>query len=214
MRGEFDEPEFEAAPRRPDTEFTLGSMSLVLLFVGLVVLCGLCFALGYSVGHHASVDPVNAQATTGDAPAVAPAESAHAKPAADAQPVIEKPAGKANAAVETSRVPVTPASKQWTAVKPALQGAQAAEAAQQPAESAVAPALGGSHMVQIAAVANAEDAEVLMSALKRHGYAVVSRREPLDGLIHVRIGPFASDEEAQKWRQRLLNDGYNAIVQP
>ena len=72
----------------------------------------------------------------------------------------------------------------------------------------------GSMMVQIAAVSQPEDADVLMSALRRRGYAVVARRDPLDGLIHVRIGPFKSRDEADKWRQKLLNDGYNAIVQP
>ena len=69
-------------------------------------------------------------------------------------------------------------------------------------------------MVQIAAVSQPEDADVLMSALRKHGYAVGARREPLDGLIHVRIGPFKSRDEAEKWRQKLLSDGYNAIVQP
>jgi len=33
-------------------------------------------------------------------------------------------------------------------------------------------------------------------------------------LIHVRIGPFKTRDEADAWRQKLLNDGYNAIVQP
>jgi cell division septation protein DedD len=80
----------------------------------------------------------------------------------------------------------------------------------------VTPALvpAGSLMVQIAAVSQPEDADVLMSALRRKGYAVVTRRDPLDGLIHVRIGPFKTLDEAEKWRQKLLNDGYNAIVQP
>jgi cell division septation protein DedD len=30
----------------------------------------------------------------------------------------------------------------------------------------------------------------------------------------VRIGPFKTRDEAEIWRQKLLNDGYNAIVQP
>ena len=69
-------------------------------------------------------------------------------------------------------------------------------------------------MVQIAAVADVADGEVLVSALRKHGYAVTARREPSDNLIHVRIGPFATREDALRWRQKLLNDGYNAIVQP
>ena len=45
-------------------------------------------------------------------------------------------------------------------------------------------------MVQVAAVKNDEDATVLTNALRRRGYPVISHRDPADGLIHVRIGPF------------------------
>jgi DedD protein len=69
-------------------------------------------------------------------------------------------------------------------------------------------------MVQVAAVKNAEDASVLMNALRRRGYPVSGQREAGDGLIHVRVGPFTSREEALRWRDKLLGDGYNAIVQP
>jgi cell division septation protein DedD len=68
-------------------------------------------------------------------------------------------------------------------------------------------------MVQVAAVGQQEDADVLVSALRRRGYAVSARRAPLDGLIHVKIGPFKTETEAESWRQKLLNDGYNAEVQ-
>ena len=69
-------------------------------------------------------------------------------------------------------------------------------------------------MVQIAAVANPEDAVVLGTALRKRGYAVTAQRDAGDGLIHVRIGPFGSRDEANGWRLKLQNDGYNAIVQP
>lgn len=69
-------------------------------------------------------------------------------------------------------------------------------------------------MVQIAAVTHPEDAEVLVNALRRRGYAVTARREVNDGLIHVRVGPFSNRNDANQWRQKLLNDGYNAILQP
>jgi DedD protein len=54
----------------------------------------------------------------------------------------------------------------------------------------------------------------LTSALRKRGYAVTVRRDPADNLIHVRIGPFATAAEANSWKMKLLNDGYNAIVQP
>lgn len=66
--------------------------------------------------------------------------------------------------------------------------------------------------VQIAAVSHVEDAEVLTNALRKHGYTVTPRREA-DNLIHVRIGPFTSHDEANRWRIRLLDDGYNAEIQ-
>jgi DedD protein len=69
-------------------------------------------------------------------------------------------------------------------------------------------------MVQVAAVSHAEDAGVLVGALRKHGYAASAQREPSDGLIHVRIGPFATHDEAYRMSARLLDDGYNAIVQP
>lgn len=69
-------------------------------------------------------------------------------------------------------------------------------------------------MVQIASVANPEDAGVLVNALRRRGYSVTAAREPADALIHVRIGPFTTRDEANRWRDKLLGDGYNAVVQP
>jgi len=68
-------------------------------------------------------------------------------------------------------------------------------------------------MVQIAAVSRTEDADVLVGALKKRGYAVTARRELGDNLIHVQTGPFSSRIDANSMRQKLLNDGYNAIVQ-
>jgi cell division septation protein DedD len=69
-------------------------------------------------------------------------------------------------------------------------------------------------MVQIAAVSHQEDSDVLVSALRKHGYVVSTRRDPTDDLLHVQVGPFATHADAANMRQRLLNDGYNAIIQP
>ena len=76
-----------------------------------------------------------------------------------------------------------------------------------------APALPASILwVQVAAVSHIEDAQVLTNALRKHGYTVTPRRES-DDLIHVRIGPFSTRDEANRWRLKLLDDGYNAEIQ-
>lgn len=78
---------------------------------------------------------------------------------------------------------------------------------------AATPQPGGVQLwVQIAAVSRVEDAQVLTRALQKRGYAVTPRRES-DNLIHVRIGPFGSRDEATRWRSKLLDDGYNAEIQ-
>jgi cell division septation protein DedD len=69
-------------------------------------------------------------------------------------------------------------------------------------------------MVQVAAVSHPEDAQVLVSALARRGYPVSVRRTQTDTLLHVQVGPFRTRNEAEQWKQRLLNDGYNAMVMP
>jgi cell division septation protein DedD len=68
-------------------------------------------------------------------------------------------------------------------------------------------------MVQVATVPYREDAEVLVTALRKRGYAATANAGTSDNQIHVRVGPFTSHADAEATRQKLLNDGYNAIVQ-
>jgi hypothetical protein len=46
MRGFLDDDDFEPTPQpKRDTELTLGFATLLGIFFGLVILCGLCFGL-------------------------------------------------------------------------------------------------------------------------------------------------------------------------
>lgn len=81
-----------------------------------------------------------------------------------------------------------------------------------PSTPVPAAAGAGPNYVQIAAVSHAEDADVLLSALKRRGYSVFTRSGDGDKLIHVQVGPFATKKDAEAMRQKLLGDGYNAIL--
>jgi cell division septation protein DedD len=230
MRSAFEDEELEPVKSRRDTELTLGSGALLTILLGLVVLCVACFGLGYVVGHR-SASPAAAlpvpsqplQAGNGIAkpPATAQpdqAQSPDAEEAAQPQSGSPPPANDASAA---QAVPAADAAQ--PSVHPVLPSASAA-ASGQPVQGTPAPALqpagaqasaapAGSFAVQIAAVSNVEDAQVLADALRKRGYAVTARRDPTDNLIHVRIGPFASLAEANTWKMKLLNDGYNAVVQ-
>ena len=75
---------------------------------------------------------------------------------------------------------------------------------------AISPA--GAVMVQVAAVASHDVADILTSSLRKKGYTVAVRHEPQDNLLHVQIGPFADRKDAEAMRQRVLADGFNATV--
>ncbi len=199
---------------RVDRELTLGPFMLTLIGCGLFGLCGLCFVFGYAVGHR------NAESSTAiSVPPVAPPSilqpvSAQSKPAAGQS-------GAQPAAADSSDPSATSATESGTAPaladeasSPSSGGASAAATPPAALASSAGTESPGNIMVQIAAVSHPEDADVLVGALRKRGYAVTARRDPTDGLLHVQVGPFANRNDAYAMRQKLLNDGYNAIVQP
>lgn len=225
----------ELAPAENDTELTLGAGALFTLAGGLLLICAVCFGLGYAVGHRNS----SAQ----DAASALPAAAGLA--AQDAKTPVgygTKPGAAAQTPVqpEAQRTPDAPVNAGGTGAAQVEQvGAAAGSVSSQPQakpalDSPVRPALGAQAgevqpatafqpeaalkqvqgwMVQIAAVSHSEDAEVLVVALRKHGYSVTARRDANDNLIHVQTGPFVNRNDANAMRQKLLNDGYNAIVQ-
>jgi cell division septation protein DedD len=203
MRGEFDDEELEPVLPRPDTELTLGPKVLAAIFSGLVLLCGLFFGLGYAVGHHAT-PPASIATSAPVTPKETQSDAAKPKPSATTSGKVAKMAA-----------PYAGPKAASPAVQPTDADRRGHGNTAHPASFSLPLASdSGAFMVQIAAVAHKEDADVLQGALRKRGYAVTVRRDDADRLLHVRIGPFKSRDEAAKWRKKLLNDGYNAIVQP
>ena len=196
MDEDFNPDELRPDPYRPDTELMLGPWQLGGLFFALVLLCGICFLLGYASGRHgANSSPATGQsqgaplsplaAGSGAKPSASPQAGSRARPAVDSQSTSD-------------RTSAAPAPDSQTPGSP------------MPAATASSQTL----MVQVAAVSHQEDADVLIGALRKRGYTVSVHRDPADGMIHVRIGPFTNRDDANATRQKLLNDGYNATVQP
>ena len=190
MEDDFNPDDLRPVPYRPDIEMMLGPWMLGGLFLVLVLLCGVCFSVGYSLGKHGGHSaPATVQQAGQAAPLVA---GPSAKPSASAQS-----GNRVRPALDSQ-----PASTGTSAAPPV---ATLASGSQAPAATAL--------MVQVAAVSHQEDADVLIGALRKRGYAVNVHRDPVDNLLHVRIGPFASRDAANATRQKLLNDGYNASLQ-
>ncbi len=230
----------DQAPRNSgdDREISLGTGTILAIFFALALVCAVFFGLGYTMGRKsaqpatvaANPDPSTSSSIfSGFKPA---AGSPGSKPVpASKQPAATAPPPPSDPDATIVTTPVT--SSDSEAIEPAPRAAASIrkELAQQAASSAMrespraAPAFqtaqptampainpNGTSIVQVAAVSHQEDADVLISALKKRGYAVFIRQEPQDHLLHVQVGPFASKKDAEAMRQRLLADGYNAIV--
>jgi DedD protein len=199
MNSLLDKEEEEEA-----SEITLSTASLLGIFFGLVLICGVFFGFGYSMGRGTGSTPATATVATAEpeeTPAPAPPRPAALAPAEQ----DEAPAAPTPQQDDTTVVPAKiPVSKPSPAQKiPASLPAEA---------DTSAAAVSGKPMVQIAAVARPEDADALVAALRQRGYGVVVRNEPQDKLLHVQVGPFADRGQATAMKQKLLSDGYNAII--
>jgi len=243
MRTVFEEDEeVESADLRPDVqedrELTISATTLLAIFFGLVLICGLFFGLGYTLGRRTQSEASSSQASTAGSSSL-PETPIQAKPSAASQTDSSAATDSSPAAAPadtgspdaSSTTPSTSASEetpeQPKAEPPPLEEKAAPSAlpstppSPQLVKTAVAPsapasapsaAPGAGIMVQIAAISNPADADVLAKALEKHGYTVTARHLPSDSLIHVQVGPFTSRADAFAMRQKLLSDGYNAIL--
>jgi DedD protein len=224
-----------------DAEITLGTRSILGIFFGLALICGVFFGFGYSVGR-GNASKAASQQTTSPAPGTAqpvvktvvegssptsdlseddadtdvappvgqtsdrPAQSNQAKPSAGSAVIPQTPVPAGTVSEDVAR-PVQTATAQSVPSIPAPWNASLPPVPAAAANSPSAPI-----MVQIAAVSHREDADVLISALKKLGYNASARSDTSDNLLHVQVGPFATRDEANVIRTKLLNDGYNAIL--
>jgi DedD protein len=210
-----------------DREISLGTATILGIFLALALLCAIFFAFGYSLGRRsappAPAAPEAAAPLSTNAPKPSPglpiASSKEAADRADTatdqqtdqQADLPAPATTPTTTPTTKTVALNSGAGSPSAppIKPALSAAALTRSAVTPIPATAAT---GTAIVQVAAVSHQEDADVLLTALKRRGYTVAIHHEPQDKLLHVQIGPFASKKDADTMRQRLLADGYNAIV--
>jgi DedD protein len=199
-----------------DTEITLGTAKLLALFFGLVMVCAVFFALGYTLGRKSDMGLVASAA------APMPTSFNSSKQASSAPPptqpmtfykAVEQKDASAQLTPATNSVSTTPeASDPNTASAPAAPaGAKSAENTNPP--DPMAPIPQGGYFVQVAAVSKQEDADSLVDALKQKQYpAFVASGSSPDKLFRVQMGPFSDIKEAEAMRTRLINDGYNPIL--
>src|SRR5271154_2013284 len=193
-----------------DTEITLGTGKMLALFFGLVALCAVFFAMGFSLGRSSGLKPSAAEVTpptVTTAGNVRPSAVKPTAPAADMtfyKAVSDKNADSHLTVKDPYKATAAPATN--AAAAPA-----ALPTAAPPADPAVAPPVNG-YYVQVAAVSKQEDADSLVDALKKKQYPAFSATTQPDKLFHVQVGPYADIKDAEAMRSKLVSDGYNPIL--
>jgi cell division septation protein DedD len=230
LRADTDD-EQDHRSRGGDREITLGTTMILLIFFALAVYGAVIFGFGYSLGskHNGSGIVTAAPLSSG--------AFGNFKPA-PGNPLTARPGDRAPA-VDTTPVPYTPPQTVKVAPTPApierpaanseAESVAAAVPARLPppaAAPAVPPAstsvptnvpppmavpVGGTFVVQVAAVSHQEDADLIATTLRRRGYLVNVRTEA-DRLMHVQVGPFPTRKDADAMKARLLADGFNAYI--
>ena len=186
-----------------ETEITLGTGKLLVLFFGLVGICALFFALGYSLGRKS--EPGLATASAG-----MPTVSANTSKASGTSTPAQPMTFYKNVEQKDANAELTPSgdAKAGTAT--------AAASAAPPQDNSVDPATTmptSGYFVQVAAVSKQEDAAALVDALKKKEYpAFVAPAAGSDKLFHVQLGPYGDVKDAEGMRTKLIGDGYSPIL--
>jgi cell division septation protein DedD len=186
-----------------DTEITLGTGKMLILFFGLVALCAVFFGMGYSLGKNSAKSVGDAQAAAGVSASTRPTAVKAPEPHAPSDLTFYKAVGQKDPNAElTAKAadPATPAAKATSADNDSPPDPTAVVAGQ------------NNYFVQVAAVSKQEDADALVDALKKKQYAAFAANTPADKLFHVQVGPFSDIKDAEGARGQLVKDGYNPIL--
>ena len=195
-----------------EKELVLGNKQLISLFFVIVALCGVFFALGYTMGRPSSKQLVSIPDSSPSAsPAAAsPAQSREAEPsAADTTPALpdagaqtpstQSPSTQTQAAHDVPPAPVP---------SPAPAPAPAAAAA-----SATTTPEAGATYLQVTAHGRA-DAEHLVKTLKEQNFPTLLADSSKPELFRVLVGPYHQTADVADAKARLKALGFaNAFVQ-
>lgn len=208
-------------------ETVLESRHVVGMFLGVVVLCGVFFTLGYVMGRTQQDSSVKAVSASNAgarpmekpvAPAAAPSSwdfvsGGDAKKAAgklETPGVTPPPGGPPR---EISSTPMKPEGA--AARSPEKTAAAKTPPAPGPAKSAAtkAPVIPRGHVVlQIAALTRESDALALVDALQKKQFPAFLLTPASGNLYRVQVGPFPDGKAADAAKKALEREGFKAIT--
>ena len=215
--------------KRGGGERVLESRHLVGLFLGVVLLCGVFFTLGYVMGRTQSGAPMLMHASADSNRLMAPGNGAKAdgdageKPASSEWDFYSK--GKDPNKLEPAPVaaaapaPTAPAtsgrvtSTHRPADSPSGLAAQPAAANGSDLRRFQAPRIPrGSVVFQLAALTKEADALALADAAQQKHFPSFVAAQAGDRLFRVQVGPYPEGQVADKAKAALTQAGFNPII--
>jgi cell division septation protein DedD len=188
----------------------LESRHLVGLFLGVVLLCGVFFTLGYVMGRNQFGGPVHAEDTrVRQAPS--PAPSASKSKQTDSTP--SSSSGEWDFYGKSS--PKTPDAAETPAVAVRNRGASSAKpvASTTPSPRFQPPKMGKSSIVlQVSALTRQSDALAMADAIQQKGFPSFVVTPTTDNFYRVQVGPYAEEKSADASKRALEQAGFKSII--
>jgi len=195
-----------------DTEITLSTGKLLGIFFALTIICGVFFTMGYLLGKSTSAGGRTEIVASVPSSNAGKPNAGNRTPEAVTQTCPPGSPNCANGSSPTDSGSTTKASDQPPATHQSSSSKTADQNSTPSAGTDGKTDAASSFMVQVAAVSKQEDAEILVTALRKKQYPVFIANAAGDPLFHVQVGPFSDRKDAEAMRTRLSGDGYNAIV--
>jgi cell division protein FtsN len=212
----------------------LESRHLVILFLSVVLLCGVFFTLGYVMGHtQYGAAPVHADVPTHPtptplqpkrfAPSSSPRETStpatSAKSPCDSSwdnctnnPPEEKPVATPTPSKSKPKAEPIPNAKVSGPTTPVPMPGAAAKSSPSPAKTAAPTVSKNGIILQVAAVKQQRDAMQMADELMKKKFPAFVVDSKADGFYHVQVGPYADKASAESARHALEDAGFKAII--
>jgi cell division septation protein DedD len=185
------------------------------LFLGVVLLCGVFFTLGYVMGRNQFGGPVHAEDTrVRQAPS--PAPSAAKSKQADSTP--SSSSGEWDFYGKSS--PKTPDAGETSATASRNGGTSSATAVKTKPVASTTPSgrfqppkLGKSSIVlQVSALTRQSDALAMADAIQQKGFPSFVVTPTTDNFYRVQVGPYADEKSADASKRALEQAGFKSII--
>lgn len=196
-------------------DMVMESRHLLGVFLGVVVLCGVFFTLGYVMGRTQYETSVKAAMVN---PPVKPSPAPEKSSPVDTKPSSAVPAPSewsfpaATAAKKTPETlrPLEPKPKETVASAPAPKPAVGKSGGKSLMKAPLIPK--GAILLQVAALSRGGDALALAEALQQKAYPAFVLTPTSDNLYRVQVGPYADAQSAELAKRSLERDGFKAIT--